>query len=219
MLKVGLTGGVASGKSTVAAALAALGAATCDADAVVASLYAPGTDCTRAIAARFGAAVLANDGGIDRRALGSVVLADREARRWLEAVVHPAVRAEIAAWFEHLRATQPDLEVAVVEAALLVETGSWRDYDRLVVVSAPLAVRRARAAAAGWDAAAFERVLAAQLGDAAREAVADYVVVNAKSRSELTAAVERLWVQLARDAARVQEKHALEPVRPAFRFG
>lgn len=217
MLRVGLSGGVASGKSAVGALLAARGAAVRDADALVAELYEPGTPCTRAIAGRFGAGVLGADGSVDRRALGAVVLADAAARRWLESVVHPAVRSVIATWLEGLRCTHPATAVAVVEAALLVETGSWRDYDRLVVVSAPLELRRQRAGAAGWDPDALERVLAAQLGDMEREAVADYVLLNRGSRAELAAAVGRLWSWLVEDAAGLGRR--LAPRRPAIRLG
>lgn len=217
MLRVGLTGGVASGKSTVAALLAARGAAVCDADAVVAGLYGPGMPCTRAIATRFGAAVLAADGGVDRRALGARVLADTAARRWLEALVHPAVRAAITAWFEALRSGRLRPDVAIVEAALLAETGSWREYDRIVAVTAPLELRRRRARAAGRDPEAFERVVAAQLDDAAREAVADYIVVNEGGTGELVAAIDRLWGWLQEDAAAVGRGARPAPRRPALR--
>ena len=219
MLRVGLSGGVASGKSTVAALLAARGAAVRDADVLVAELYGPDTPCTRAIAGRFGPGVLALDGGVDRRALGAVVLADAEARRWLEALVHPAVRSLIATWLEGLCATHPASEVAVVEAALLVETGAWRDYDRLVVVSAPLELRRQRARAAGWDPEVLERVVAAQLGEAEREAVADYVIVNHGGRDALATAVERLWTRLREDAAAAGSGRLLVPRRPALKLG
>lgn len=219
MLKVGLTGGVASGKSAVAALLAARGAAVRDADALVAELYEPGTPCTQMIAERFGGEVLAADGSVDRRPLGRMVMADAEARRWLESVVHPAVRSVIAAWLGALRSTCPAPDVAVVEAALLVETGSWREYDRLVVVSAPLELRRQRATDAGWESEAFERVLAAQLGDPQREAVADYVVLNCGGRDELAAAVVHLWRWLEEDAVAAGNGQRLAPRRPGLRLG
>ena len=107
-----------------------------------------------------------------------LVLADEEARGWLEALVHPAVRQEVARWFEALRASANPPTVAVVEAALLVETGAWRDYDRLVVVTAPLELRRARALAGGWSPEQLDRTVAAQTTDAARERVAHHVVPN-----------------------------------------
>jgi len=216
VLRVGLTGGVASGKSSVAALLAARGAAVRDADALVAELYEPGTMCGRAIAERFGVEVLAANGSVDRRALGRLVLGDTEARRWLESVVHPEVRAAVTGWLERLDASLAPPAVAVVEAALLVETGAWEEYDRLVVVTAPLPLRRQRAVAAGWDLDVFERMLAAQLDDAAREAVADYVVCNAGERGALATAAGSLWAHLQDDAA---APRPLQRRRPALRLG
>ncbi|MCU0291275.1 MAG: dephospho-CoA kinase [Thermoanaerobaculaceae bacterium] len=201
MLTLGLTGGVGSGKSTVASLLEARGAAVLDADRLVAELYGPGLECTRAIAARFGPRVLAADGSVDRRALGALVLADEQARGWLEALVHPAVRREIGRWLAGLRASAPPPPVAVVEAALLVETGAWSEYDRLVVVTASLELRRARALAGGWSPEQFDRTVAAQATDAAREAVAHHVVLNAGDLASLTRAVDALWAELLETAA------------------
>lgn len=205
MLRVGLTGGVGSGKSTVAALLAARGAAVLDADRLVEDLYGPGCPCTQAIAARFGARVLAADGSVDRQALGVLVLGDGEARRWLEALVHPAVRREVAGWLDGLEASAHPPRVAVVEAALLAETGAWRDYHRLVVVTAPLAPRRARALAGGWSPDQFDRTVAAQTSDAARERVAHHVVRNDGDRAALARAVDALWEHLVAAAASVGE--------------
>ncbi len=205
MLRVGLTGGVASGKSTLARALAGHGAAVCDADDLVEALYRPGGGGARAVRELFGPAAVAPDGGVDRGALGAIVLADPAARRRLEAAVHPQVRARVAAWLDELQRADPSPGVAVVEAALLVETGAFHDYDRLIVVTAGLDARRARALAAGWGAERFERVIAAQLGDAERAAAADYVVRNDRGPEELAAAAATLWVLLAEDAARLAE--------------
>lgn len=218
MLRVGLSGGVASGKSTVAALLAERGAAVLDADALVAALYEPGQPCAGAIAARFGPGVLRPDGGVDRKALGAIVLADREARGWLEAIVHPAVRAVIASRLEELDQAAPAPAVAVVEAALLVETGSFRDYHRLVIVTARLARRRERARAAGWKTSRFARVLAAQANDEQRAAVADYIVSNDGDRATLSRCVTALWDRLQHDAAHVSAGHPLAPHRPALRL-
>ena len=215
MLRVGLTGGVASGKSAVARLLAGRGAAVRDADAVVRRLYLPGRRGARAVAKLFGSRVLDAAGGVDHAALAAVVLADDAARRRLEAAVHPLVRADLGRWLRRLggRATVPP--VAVVEAALLVETGSYRDYHRLVTVSAAPALRRARALAGGRSEQAFARLAAAQLGDAAREAVADYVVRNDAGVDELRAAVDRLWLALLADAGRLAAGRPL----PARRIG
>ncbi len=209
MLRAGLTGGAASGKSTFARLLAARGAAVLDADEVVAGLYEPGRGGARAVEALFGGDVLTPQGGVDRGALAAAVLADAEARRRLEQAVHPLVRAAVAAWIDALGA--PKGGVAVVEAALLVETGSWRDYDRLVVVTAPLEVRRRRALAAGWSGSRFEGVAAAQASDAERAAVADYVVDNDGDRDALERAAEAVWSALRED---VREQSAGRPLPP-----
>jgi len=196
VLTVGLTGGVASGKSTVARLLAAHGAAVIDADAVVEGLYGPGQPGTAAVVGLFGEGVLAADGSVDRSALGLFVLADPKARRSLEDTVHPLVVREIAVWLGSLSKRPSPPRVAVIEAALLVETGRWRDYDRLVLVVAPVEVRRGRALAAGWAPERFEAVVAAQAGDAERERVASFVVHNDGDLAALAAAVDDLWERL-----------------------
>jgi len=213
VLKVGLTGGVASGKSTLAAMLGELGAVLCDADAVVGELYRPGAPGSAAVEGAFGRAALAPDGGVDRAALARLVLDDAAARRRLEGAVHPLVRAAIAEWFAALARDAAPPAVAVVEAALLVETGVYREQDRLVVTTAPREVRRTRALAAGWAAERFEGVVAAQLDDAAREAVADYVVRNDGGRESLRRAAAALWGHLAEDARIVAAGGALRRER------
>ncbi len=205
MLRVGLTGGVASGKSTLAGVLGRLGAAVCDADELVEELYRPGGSGARSVRELFGPAVIAADGGVERRRLGEVVLTDPAAMRRLEAAIHPQVRARVAGWLEGLRRGERAPDVAVVEAALLVETGAFRDYDRLVVVTAPVDARRARALAAGWGRERLEAVVAAQLGDAERAAAADSVGRNERGARELERAAATLWVLLAEDAARLAE--------------
>ncbi len=129
---MGLTGGIASGKTVVRRRLEERGIPTLDADAVVHRLLQSGTDVTRRIGERFGKAVIATDGSVDRKALGAIVFSDEEARRKLNAIVHPGVWREIERFFEEReKASDP---VAVVDAALMIETGSYRRYDRVVVV-------------------------------------------------------------------------------------
>ncbi len=212
MLRVGLAGGVASGKSAVAALLAQFGAAVCDADALVRELYRPGGAGAAAVERLFGRAVLAADGGVDRERLAAVALPDPVARRRLEAAVHPLVRAGVAAWLQGLAQAGPP-QVAVVEAALLVETGTFRDYDRLVVVAAPESTRLARAIAKGWAEARFRRVAAAQVADDAREVVADYLVRNDGGLEALAIAAAELWALLVEDARRLEEGATLPPRR------
>jgi dephospho-CoA kinase len=132
VLKVGLTGGIACGKTVVRRRLEERGIPTLDADAVVHRLLQAGTDVTLRIAERFGDAVIAPDGSVDRKVLGAIVFRDEEARKKLNAIVHPGVWREIERFFgEREKASDP---VAVVDAALMIETGSYRRYDRVVVV-------------------------------------------------------------------------------------
>ena len=213
MLKVGLTGGVASGKSTVAGLLSVHGAAVCDVDAVVDKLYRPGAPGVGAVRELFGTAVLAASGGVDRRLLAGVVLTDAGARERLEAAVHPLVRAELRVWLGETARCAPTSRVAVVEAALLVETGFHREFDRLVVVTAPDVRRRGWARAEGWSAEKVERVMAAQTADAVREAIADYVLRNEAGLAHLALGVDRLWALLLGDASALDAGAALVPRR------
>jgi dephospho-CoA kinase len=200
VLKVGLTGGVASGKSALGRLLEQFGAALCDADVVVEELYRPGRPGAAAVAELFGREALDAGGGVDRTTLARLVLADPAARRRLEGAIHPLVRKAMEGWFAALaRGTAPPA-VAVVEAALLVETGAYRDHDRLVVVAAPQAARRAWALAAGWPEQKYAQVVAAQLDDDAREAVADYVVRNDGDLVVLGNRARGLWALLEEDA-------------------
>jgi dephospho-CoA kinase len=213
VLRAGLTGGVASGKSAFGELLAARGAAVLDADAVVAALYAPGGAGAQAVRAVFGPEALGADGGVDRARLSARVLADSGARSRLEAAVHPLVRSEVTRWLSGLERSDEAPAAAVVEAALLVETGSYRDYHRLIVVTAPLELRRARALAAGWSADRFERTLAAQSSDDDRAAAADYLVSNCADVAELAVAAARLWPLLLEDARALDRRLPLPPRR------
>ncbi len=195
MKRIGLTGGIACGKSSVAELLRRGGVAVIDADAVAREVVAPGTDGLRRIAERFGAAVLTPDGALDRGALGAIVVADPQARADLEAITHPAIRAHIARWFEAQAAGGE--AAAVVEAALLVETGSYRHYDGLLVVACSPPVQRTRLMARnGWDAARADKWLAAQLPIAEKVAVADAVIDNGGTPDELEVATAEAWAAL-----------------------
>ena len=216
MLRVGLTGGVASGKSTLARLLGGLGAAVCDADVMVEELYQPGRPGALVVQELFEKDALTEDGGVDRDALARLVLTDPTARRRLEEAVHPLVRKAVEGWFSALAHASALPGVAVVEAALLVETGAYRDQDRLVVVSAPYEVRRERALAAGWSAMKFAQVVAAQLDDPAREAVADYVVRNESGLDVLGRAARELWPMLQEDTRLLATANPLPPRRTVF---
>lgn len=209
MIRVGLTGAVGSGKSTVAGLLADHGAAVCDADRVVAELYAPGRAGAKAVAELFGPGMLDEQGGVNREHLARLVLSDAESRLRLERVVHPLVRGELDRWMAGLRPPAEGLLVAVVEAALLVETGEHLRYHRLVVVVAPQEVRRRRALAMGRDPARFSALNGVQAGDRRRREAADYVVGNDGSLSELKRSVARLWQYLVEDARSLVSQEGL----------
>ncbi len=130
MLKVALTGGIATGKSYVRDQFAALGVPTSDADQLARAVVAPGTPGLEAVVARFGPGVLLPDGRLDRKALGAIVFADPAARADLEAIIHPAVRHATEAWLQWL---PPETPFAVCDIPLLFEAGRDRDFDRIIV--------------------------------------------------------------------------------------
>lgn len=192
MLRVGLTGGLASGKSTVAKRLGERGIPVLDADRVVHSLYAPGGAGSRAVAGLFGPGVLAPDGSVDRPSVARLVFGDPAAVARLNAAVHPLVHAEEARWFEALEAAGRRL--GVVEATLLLESGGRSLYDLVVVVSAPAELRLARASRRDPERSEAElrARMAAQLPDAEREKAADVVLANDGGPEELLAKADAL---------------------------
>jgi dephospho-CoA kinase len=198
MLVVGVTGGIGAGKSTVARLLGRRGARVIDADAVVRELYGPG-NLADAIAERFGPGVLAADGAVDRTALGALVFDDADARRDLEDLVHPAIREEINGRLSAWRGEGFD-GIAVVDAALLVEAAGAYPLDVLVVVAASEPVRLERLERRGTPVAEARRRIAAQIGDAERNAAADRVLRNDGTPEDLEAAVDAFLRDLARDA-------------------
>lgn len=199
-LSVGLTGNVAAGKSTVAGLFAAWGARIVDADRIVRALQEPGTPVHAAIIARFGPAVLHADGSLNRAALRAAVLADDAARRDLEAIVHPAVRAERD---RMLAAARHDgAPVVVQEIPLLFETTDPSGFDAVVLVDAPVAVRRARLMGERrLSAEEADRLIAAQMPAEEKRARSTWVIDNTGSREALVQAASRVWEALL-DAAR-----------------
>jgi dephospho-CoA kinase len=188
-VRVGLTGGIASGKSLVADELAARGAVVIDADVLAREVVEPGTDGLAAVVARFGDDVL-DAGRLDRSRLGRIVFADSDARRDLERIVHPAVRARAA---ELERAAPPDAVVVHV-IPLLVETGQQDQFDFVVVVDVDPAIQLARLVARdGLDAADAQARLAAQASQQERRAVTDVVIDNGGSVTDLKARIGPLW--------------------------
>lgn len=190
---IGLTGGIGSGKSTVAAMLAERGALVIDTDRIGHEVYQPGAEGHRRIVAAFGPEVLAADGSIDRVKLGAVVFADPEARRRLNGIVHPLIGAEARRRIAESRARDPERPI-VLEVPLLIEVGWHAVVDRVWVVSASRETAIGRLTGSrGLSRAEIERRLDAQLADAERRKHAHLVIENDGTPERLRAQVEAAW--------------------------
>lgn len=192
MLRIGLTGGIGSGKSTAAARLSALGASVLDADRIAREVVAPGSLGLQQVLDRFGPGVLGADGALDRSALGRVVFADPGARSDLEAITHPLVRARTDALMRAL----PRGAVIVHDVPLLVELGYAPRYHLVMVVGASRETRLARLEAArGMSRADALARMGSQATDEARRAVADVWVDNEGDVPHLLDQVDGLWTE------------------------
>lgn len=186
--RVGLTGGIASGKSAVVQAFARRGVPVIDTDALAREVVEPGQPALAAVAAEFGADLLAADGRLDRRRLRALVFADAACRRRLEAILHPAIRAALAARIA--RVTAPYVVIAI---PLLVEAGLKDSVERVLVVDCPPALQMARLAARdGETSEGAAAILAAQATREQRLAAADDVLVNTATLAALDAQVADL---------------------------
>ncbi|MCC7125085.1 MAG: dephospho-CoA kinase [Acidobacteria bacterium] len=199
MIRVALTGGIATGKSYVAARLRDAGVPVIDADVVAREVVAPGTPGLDAVLRRFGSGVIAADGTLDRAALAAIVFADPAARRDLELIIHPAVRRSIDAFLAEHSAAAP---FAVADIPLLFETGRERDFDVVVVAACPPEMQRARVMARdGATAEQAERRMAAQWPIADKVARADFVVDTSGTFADTDRAVDAVLAALRRRAA------------------
>lgn len=198
-LRVALTGGIASGKTTVAGLFAALGVPVIDTDVIAREVVAPGTPGLAAVAARFGRDILDADGRLDRARLRSLIFADEAARHDLEALLHPLIREEVA---RRSRTAGGDYQLIVVP--LLVETGTAGEYDRVLVVDCDPALQRARLQVRdGTSPEQAEAILAAQATRERRVAAADDVIENAADLPALARRVEVLHARYLRDLTRI----------------
>ena len=198
-MRIALTGGVGSGKSTVARLLADRGAVIVDADAIAREIVEPGQPALAEIEEEFGAEILRDDGSLDRSALASLVFADPVRLARLNEITHPRIAARSA----ELIAAAPDDAIVVYDMPLLVEQGpeALGGWDRVVVVDAPDAVRVSRLVERGLDADDARRRMAAQAGREERLAIADTVLDNSGDPSILEAQVDRLWSALTQSRA------------------
>ena len=196
MLDVGLTGGIASGKSAVATRLAERGAVLIDADAIARRVLEPGTEGLAAVVEAFGPDLVDADGELDRARLGRIVFADPQTRETLNGIVHPRVRAEAARIRGEAAARETAARPVIVvqDIPLLVETGQADSFDIVVTVQAPRAerIRRMMEDRGMSEDDAVAR-MAAQASDEQRAAVSDIVLENSGSLDELGAAVDELW--------------------------
>ena len=204
MLRVGLTGGIGSGKSTVSARLAELGAVILDADKAARAVVEPGTPGLAAITAAFGDGVLAADGSLDRAKLAGIVFADEAALARLNAITHPLIHAWIAAAEQAAIRARGDDVVLVHDVALLAEWGRAKEFDLVIVVDVPVETQLERLT--GQRGMTEEQARARMAAQATREqrlAVADIVINNSGTREDLNRRVDEVWADLqARARAR-----------------
>lgn len=193
MLSVGLTGGIGSGKSSVSARLASLGAVVIDSDLVARQIVEPGEPALAEVEARFGTGVIRADRTLDRQALADIVFHDPGALADLNAIMLPRIGARTSA----IEASAPDDAVVVHDSPLLVEQGLADAYDVVVVVDCPDDVRLERLVEQrGMSADDARARMASQAGRDDRLAVADFVIENEGSRADLDSQVDRLWAEL-----------------------
>ena len=191
--RVGLTGGVASGKSTVSAILEELGAVVIDADRLAREVVAPGTEGLRRVVEEFGPDLLTAEGELDRPALGAIVFADEDARKRLEAIVHPLVRLR----GRELEAAVPEGALVVHDIPLLAETGQGDAFDAVIVVDAPVETQVERMTSLrGWSAEEARARVAAQASREQRRAVASYVIENTGTLEDLRDRVTEVFEEL-----------------------
>ena len=193
-MRVGLTGGIASGKSTVSEILAELGAVIIDGDKLAREVVEPGTPGLAQVVEAFGEEILLPDGGMDRAKVGQIVFNDEAKRKLLEGIVHPLVFERYAA----LEASAPQDGIVIHDIPLLAESGRADTFDAVIVVETPAEVQVERMLRdRGWSRADAESRIAAQATPEQRRAIATYLIENTGSREELRARVEAVYAELS----------------------
>ena len=195
-LLVGLTGGIATGKSTVSALLRQLGCEIIDADLLAREVVEPGQPALTQIVTEFGRDVVTATGKLDRKKLGAIVFANPERRRRLEAITHPAIRDRFLARLDEL-AQQGFVGLVVFDAAVMIESGNYKNMDRLVVVVTDEATQMARLRGRdGTDVPENQRKISSQMPLADKARLADYVIDNSGTREATAEQVRRVFAAL-----------------------
>jgi dephospho-CoA kinase len=189
---IGLSGGIGSGKSTVAKILADFGAVVIDADAIAKEVLEPGQVGFENVVHSFGDSVLDSSGNIDRKSLAALVFQNPEQLSKLEGIVHPAVVARVA----QIRESLPETAIVVYDTPLLVEKQMQNQFDKVLIVIADLDIRKERLVGRGLETSDIEARFANQADDAERTAVADFVITNNGSIQELRDCVTKVWQQI-----------------------
>jgi dephospho-CoA kinase len=198
-LLVGLTGGIATGKSTVSAMFRALGAEIIDADVLAREVVEPGEPAYREVVAEFGPGVVQADGALDRKKLGAIVFADAARRKRLEQITHPAIRTRFMARLADLTA-RGFAGIVFFDAPVMIESGNYKNMERLVVVATDDATQRTRLRERdGIPADEIERKIGSQMPVAEKAKLADYVVENSGDRAATEAQVARVYAALLDD--------------------
>ncbi len=192
MLKVGLTGNLGCGKSTVAKMFKELSLYVFDADEIIRGFYEEKGEVYRKLVEAFGDSILDSEGNIDRKKLSSVVFMDREKLRLLENITHRALYEKLEKDFKRL----PEDAVVIVEATLLIEKGTYKDYDKLIVVYAPYEICKRRAILKGISEEDFERRWAHQMPIEEKLKYADFIIDNSGSIEETKEQVKRVYQEL-----------------------
>jgi dephospho-CoA kinase len=215
ILRVGLTGGLASGNSTAARTLAGLGCVTIDADSIVTRLYRPGEPGYEALVHAYGKEILRPDGEINRPRLASVAFVDDASAKKLNSLIHPLVIAQEEGVINGEARRFPDRDrIVVVEATLLLESGGRKRYDKIVVVDSEPSLQIERAVARGMDRKDAERRMARQMPREERKRQADYVIENNQDIGSLEDEAVRVYEKLRRDLEEKKKSAAGNPTAP-----
>lgn len=198
--RIALTGGIATGKSYCLMKFAELGAPTISADVLARQAVSPGTAGFEQVVSRFGEAILTGDGLLDRSALAAIVFADADARRALEAIVHPVVYRAIERWFSTME--RPGrVHAAIADIPLLFETGHESDFDKVIVAACPAGLQRSRLISRDQlSEAEADRRLASQMPIDEKIRRADYVIDTSGAFEDTDSQVRKIWSQLDGDA-------------------